>query len=183
MQINNITKDKHIKDYFFVLRRRKWIVISFLFITCTTVTIATFMQKPIYEAVSTITVDLQSPNVVSVNDVVNLGERNWWAYRDYIETQREIARSRRTASEVMKHLNLLNEEGLKEKGDPISTLLEKLEVELVRDTRIMKIHIYEEDPERASLIANEFAKVYTEANMNLKIDPSREAHSLLKEEV
>jgi len=143
------------------------------------------MQVPIYEATSTVIVDAQSPNVLSVGvgDVVNLGERNWWAYRDYIETQREIIKSRQLAYTVIKNLNLSDDKKFRGKDDPVDTLLEKLEVELVRDTRILKIRVCEEDPKQASLIANEFAKVYAEFNRALKTSVSSEAHLWLKEEV
>lgn len=183
MHISYLSKDIHIKDYLTILRRRKWIAISFFLITVTSVTIATFLQKEVYRATATVIVDAESPDVLSVKDVIKLGETNYFAYRDYIETQQEIIRSRRTAHYVIKNLNLQNKEEIKKAKDPIEALLKKLHVELVRDTRIVKIQADDEDPKLASLIANEFAKVYADSNIALKMKMSSQAQAWLKDEV
>ena len=179
----SITKDTHIKDYINILLRRKWIVISFFLITVTTVTIATFIQKKTYKASATVIVEVESPNVLSVKDIVKLGESNYFAYRDYIETQQEIIKSRRTAHHVMKNLKLGSREEFKKAKDPIDALLKKVKVEHVRDTRILRISAENGDPKLVALIANEFANVYTSSNMSLKVKMSGQAQGWLKEEV
>ena len=178
-----LSADIHIKDYINILWRRKWIVISFFFIIVTTVTVATFMQKEIYRASATIIVNLESPDVLSVRDVVKLGETNYFAYRDYIETQQEIIRSRRTAHNVIRNLKLMQREEFKKEKDPIVSLLKKLRIELVRDTRIIRISYDNEEPKLASMIANEFAKAYRGSNIALKTKISGQAESWLREEV
>jgi len=184
MQLNEFSKEIHIKDYIAIMWRRKWMLISFFLITITSVTIATFLQKNIYRAASTVIVDVESPDILSVKDVVKLGETNYLAYRDYIATQQEIIRSRRSAHAVMKNLDLLaHKKELRESKDPIQELLKKLRVELIRDTRILKISIDDEDPELASNIANEFARVYADSNISLKTRASSQAQSWLRQEV
>lgn len=173
----------HIKDYISILRRRKWTLISFFLITVTAISIATFSQKRTYRATATVIVDAESPDVLSVKDVVKLGESNYFAYRDYIETQQEIIRSKRTAYRVMKNLKLGGLEEFKKAKNPIEALLKKLNVELIRDTRIVAIHVDDGNPRLASAIANEFAKVYADSNIALKMKMSREAESWLKQEV
>jgi len=167
MQINSINKDMHIKDYISILQRRKWVIISFFLITVTAVTVATFSQKRVYRATATVIVETAS---------------HYFAYRDYIETQQEIIRSRRTVYHVMKNLKLRGMEEFKKSKDPIQTLLKKLHVELIRDTRIIAIHVDDGDPRHASMMANEFAKVYVNSNIALKTKMSRQAEAWLKEE-
>ncbi|MBU4342662.1 MAG: polysaccharide biosynthesis tyrosine autokinase [Candidatus Omnitrophica bacterium] len=179
----HITKDIHIKDYINILLRRKWIVISFFLITVTTMTIATFLQKKTYKAEATVIVEVESPNVLSVKDVVKLGESNYFAYRDYIETQQEIIKSRRTAHHVIKNLKLGSREEFKKAKDPIGALLKQVKVEHIRDTRFLRISAEDGDPKLAALIANEFANVYTSSNMSLKLKMSGQARGWLKEEV
>ena len=178
-----MSKDIHIKDYISILRRRKWIVISFFLISVTTITIASFMQRPVYRATSTVIIDAESPNVLSLKDVVKLGESNYFAYRDYIDTQKEIIRSRRTTHHVIKNLHLLRRKEFRKMKDPITTLLKRLHVELVRDTRILVIQVDDQDPRWAARIANEFAKVYADSNLALKMKLSRQAEDWLKGEV
>jgi len=176
-------KDIHLKNYLFILFNRKWIVISFFFIIVATITIATFMQKNVYRAAATVIVDAESPDVLSVKDIVKLGESNYFAYKDYIETQQEIIRSRRTAHKVMKNLGLKDRTEFIRSKDPLETLLKKLRVELVRGTRILKINADDNDPVQACRIANEFANVYVDSNIALKMRTSNEAEDWLKKEV
>jgi len=178
-----LNKDIHITHYISILKRRKWILISFFFITVTAVSFLTFTQKKVYRATATVIVDAESPDVLSVKDVVKLGENNYFAYRDYIETQQEIIRSRRTAYRVGKNLNLFSMPEYKNTKDPIAKLLKKLHVELIRDTRIIRISVDDENPILASRIANEFAKVYASSNIALKIQLSKEAQAWLEEEL
>lgn len=183
MNLSDFNKNIHIKDYLSILRRRKWIFISFFFITVTTITIATFVQQKTYRATATVIVDVESPDIISMKDVVKLGESNYFAYRDYIETQKEIIRSRRTAYYVMKNLDLKDKEEFKKVEDPISALLKKMSVELIKDTRILKIHVDDGDPKEAYRMANEFAKVYAESNIALKMKTAEDAQDWLKKEV
>jgi uncharacterized protein involved in exopolysaccharide biosynthesis len=184
MDLDNLNnKDMHVMDYLNILKRQKWIFISFFLITVTAITLTTFMQKKVYRATATIIVDAESPNILSVKDVVKLGESDYLAYRDYIDTQKEIVRSRRITHQVIKNLELDQEKKFKEAADPVELFLKKLQVELVRDTRILKISIDDEDPKKASLIANEFAKVYAYSNIALKMKMSSEAQDWLRDEV
>jgi len=172
----------HLRDYFSILRRRKWIAISFFFIAVTTVALATFVQKPLYKATASVIVDIESPDILSETDVVTLGESEYYLYRDYIETQQEIIKSRRTAHSVMKNLNLGQMKDFRKKKDPIKALLKKAKIMSVRDTRIIEIHAHNENPKLASRIANEFAKVYVDSNIALKIKASKQAQGWLKGE-
>ncbi len=185
MELSTINENinMHLRDYLNILRRRKWVAASFFFITVTTVALASFIQKPVYRAAATVIIDIESPSVLSVKDVVKLGETEYYLYRDYIETQKEIIRSRRVAHAVMKNLRLADEEEYRKKKDPIEILLKKLKVDLVGDARIIKIHAESRDPKLASRIANEFAKIYVNSNIDLKIDVSNEAQDWLRKEV
>ena len=186
MNIGDINKTIHIKDYLAVLRRRKWIFISFFLITVTTIAIGTFKQQKIYRATATVIVDARSPEVLSgrdVRDVVELGENNYWGYRDYMETQYEIIKSRRLAYAVIKKLKLFNQEDFKKAKDPIGLLLKKLEVKSIRDTRMIGIQIDDKNPKQAARLANEFARSYVYSNLALKIKMSGEAQEWLRQEV
>ncbi len=176
-------KDLDVKDYISILLRRKWTVALFFVITVTLITWMTFRQTPIYKASSTVIVDAASPDILAVKDVIKLGETNYFAYKAYIETQQEIIKSRRIAYQVIKNLGLKNEEEFIKSKDPIDTLIRKLKVELVKDTRILRINVEDEDPKKASLMANEFAKVYVDYNISLKIQASNDAEGWLKKEV
>ncbi len=184
---NNMTlklqEQIHLKDYLTVIKNRKWIVIGVFIITVSIITFASFVQKPIYRSTATVIVDIESPNVLSVKDVVTLGEPNYFAYKEYLETQLEIIKSRRVAHYVFKNLNLAGLEEFLEAKDPIKTLLKKIKVELVRDTRVIKISADDQDKLLAQNLANEFAKVYAESNLAFRAGLSEEAKRFLQTEV
>jgi len=183
MENTHNNKDLHVRGYIAILTRRKWTVISFFAVTVALITWMTFKQTPIYRASSTIIVDVQSPDILAVKDIIKLGETNYFAYKAYIETQQEIIKSRRIAYRVMKNLGLRNTEEFAKAKDPLDALLKKLKVELVRDTRILKINVEDESPKKAANIANEFAKVYVNSNIALKVQASSDAEGWLKDEV
>lgn len=186
MNMTDINSSIHIKDYMAVLRRRKWIFISFFLITVTTITIGTFKQQNVYRATATVIVDSKSPEVLSgrdVKNVVELGESDYGGYRDYMETQQEIIKSRRLAHAVIKKLKLLDQEEFKKAKDPLDAILKKLDVKSVRDTRMLEIQIEDKNPKQAALIANEFAKSYEDSNIALKMKMTNQAQEWLKQEV
>ncbi|MBU1006213.1 MAG: polysaccharide biosynthesis tyrosine autokinase [Candidatus Omnitrophica bacterium] len=186
MNIGDINSTIHIRDYLNVLRNRKWIIISFFVITVTVTTVATLKQENIYKAEATVIVDTRSPDVFSgrqVADVVELGESNYWGYKDYIETQKEIIRSRRLAYSVLKSLNLDKKEEFKKVEDPIARLLRKVQVKTRVSTRMLQIEALDKDPKQAADIANEFAKAYVDSNISLKIKTSNQAQEWLRKEV
>jgi len=184
MENTYFNKDLHIRDYCPILIRRKWIAISFFVITVSLMTWMTFKQVPVYRASATVIVDAQSPDILAVKDIVKLGESNYFAYKAYIETQQEIIKSRRVAYKVFKNLDYLRDkEEFRNAGNPIDALLKKLKVELVRDTRIIKVSAEDENPKDARNIANEFSKVYVDSNIDLKTQTSSDAENWLKKEV
>jgi capsular exopolysaccharide synthesis family protein len=131
-------------------------------------------------------IDSRSPEVLSgrdVKNVVELGESDYGGYRDYMETQQEIIKSRRLAHAVIKKLKLLDREEFMKSKDPLEELLKKLEVKPVRDTRMLEIQVEDKDPRQASRIANEFARSYADSNIALKMKMTGEAQKWLEREV
>lgn len=183
MENTYFNKDLHVRDYISILSRRKWMIVSFFAVTVSLITWMTFKQIPIYRASSTVIVEVASPDILAVKDVIKLGETNYYAYKAYIETQQEIIKSRRIAHQVIKNLGLKNKEEFIKAKDPVDTLLKKLKVELVKDTRILRINVEDENPKEASRITNEFARVYVNSNISLKIQASTDAEGWLKKEV
>src|SRR3989338_8485499 len=183
-QTDKSQKDIHLKDYLFILLNRKWIVISFFIFIVTIVSFATFIQKPVYRATATVIVDTETPNVLSsVSEVVRLGESNYFAYRDYMDTQKEIIKSRRNAYRVFKKLQLSSNKEFSDEKDPLEALLKKIKVASLRNTKILEISADDTDPKMASVMANEFAKVYSDSNLALSTKTSNNAEDWLKKEL
>ncbi|MFA5388474.1 MAG: polysaccharide biosynthesis tyrosine autokinase [Candidatus Omnitrophota bacterium] len=115
------------------------------------VILADIKQKPVYRASATVIIGVVIPDDFS--------------YRTYVETQREIIKSRRTAHHVIKNL------GLKEDTD---SLLRKVKTQSIKGTEIIRIVAEDAEAENARRIANEFARVYINPALSrIKTDNAR----------
>ncbi len=90
----------HIRDYLEVIKNRKWVVLSFLFITVFVVAIFTFTATPIYEASTEILVEQNQP-------ALSTGRLLLPTYDpEFFETQARLISSKNVALKVVNLLNL-----------------------------------------------------------------------------
>ena len=170
-----------LSDYLKVIKNRKSIIATFFFVTVFVVTIASFMAKPVYMATVTLLIDMESPNVLTATDPsVTLGPTNYYAYKEYFQSQVEIIKSRSIARQVLNELDLNKTEEYKNAEDPVKDLLEKVKTEEVDGTRLLLLHVFNRDPQQAADIANSIARVYIERN--LAYITQSEVMNLLKNE-
>jgi succinoglycan biosynthesis transport protein ExoP len=94
-------EDTHLRDYFAVIMKRKWVVVSFLMSVVVITMVVTFMTTPLYKStvVIRITQDqggdpLKSPQSVQPDEP------------DYYQTQYEILKSDALAEKVIRRLDL-----------------------------------------------------------------------------
>ena len=104
MAKNSEQEGLQFKNYLEIIRRRKWITVTFFVVLVTAVAIGTFRQTPVYRATATVLVQKESPRVLSFKDVVTLGEQ--YDYKDYYQTQLKIIKSRTIAEKVISRLEL-----------------------------------------------------------------------------
>ena len=147
------------------MRRKRIVALLFLIIVILAAWIS-LKQKPLYIACSTVIIEAVSPDILAIKDIAKSSEAYYFAYKTYMETQREIIKSRRVGHHVIKNLGLKNKEAFNLKNDPIGSLLKKLKVDIVKGTWVIRISAEDEDPEEASRIANEFAMVYVNPSLN-----------------
>ncbi|CAN2045708.1 polysaccharide biosynthesis transport protein [Candidatus Magnetomoraceae bacterium gMMP-1] len=91
-----------LKDYFRVIMKRKWIILTCFFIIVIAVAIHTFTAIPIYKASIRLVIEKENPNLVSIQEVMAVDASG----SDYYQTQYKIIESRTVAREVISRLNL-----------------------------------------------------------------------------
>ncbi len=160
-----MNEEINIQDYWKIVKKRKNIVLVFFFTVVTVVTIASFMMPPVYRASAILLIDLESPNVLTATGEVSLGPSNYYTYKEYFQSQVEIIKSRSLLRQVFEQLNLESKEKYKEADDPISKFSKSIEVNPVRDTRLLIIAAEGQDPELAAKIANALAKAHVTHNL------------------
>jgi polysaccharide biosynthesis transport protein len=143
-----------LQDYLVVLRRQRWLIIA---VTVAVVVVAvgvSFAQTPVYEAETEVVVEpVRRTQDVSLEELL-LPQAN------VVETERVVATSRRVAERVAEEL------GLPDARDA----LERIRVETVRDTRVLRIIAAHPDPEEAAQTADAFAAAYLDVKRDQAVD-------------
>ncbi len=167
-------KQAHLRDYLEVLVRRKWIVIVFLISVVITVTVASFMMKPLYKGAATIQLMSGKTDIVTFKDVYEV--------KDDLETQYKILSSKNLAARVVAKLNLEKKE---EGGNEISInkFIRGLEIVPIKKTELVTVNFIAEDPEVAAYTANTVADEYINFRQESKLKPTQLGGMRLKKEV
>jgi polysaccharide biosynthesis transport protein len=146
--------------------RKKWPITLLFLVVAAVIGLVVWLnikQRPFYIASSAVIVDILKP-----------GKTDYLSCGAYMDTQREVIASRRVAHHVIKNLGLINRKDFKASKDPIAVLLGKLNADVVKGTGVIKINVRDENPEEASRIANEFARVYVNPSLSrIEVNNSR----------
>lgn len=193
-QTEFVEEELHLRDYWKIIVKYRWFVLSFFVIVVTLGTVWTFMQRPVYRATATIWIEKEAPKVVSFQEVLTVDTST----TDYYQTQYQILQSQTIARKVIFKLKLYQHpEFILSDGIPVETpknynevnigtvnaFLSKLKVEPVRNSRIVKINYETYTPELAALIANTIADVYIEQSLETKTGVSQEAVNWLQKKI
>lgn len=195
--------------YFKILSIHKWSIIGFsIFITLLT-TLVVYSMDPVYEATTTILIESQEENVVSIEEVYGIPG----AIDEYFETQNQILQSRYLAEKVIDALNIprhpdfdpeLQEPGLvqtvvswftvgfaaKEKKDVVvpdyavrNNIVGKfrgnLKVAPVRNSQLIKITFESRDPELSTNVPNTLADIYIHSDREARLNITKKATGTL----
>ncbi len=189
------------------VRRRKWSILAF---TVTASLIAAFYALsiiPIYLASTTILIESQPANVISIEEVYELDSRS----QQYFETQVEILDSRPLAEMVIESLDLLDEPefaaGEKPSGsiadwrswlpfdlpgkhattssgplaEAIKAYYARLGVVPIRGTQLVRVYFESEQPELAARVANAHAQAYIRRMLTERVDVTKSAGAWMAE--
>lgn len=184
--------------YLRVLFRRKWLILAFFAVTVSAVTVWSLRQPKVYGAAISVIIDVTAPRFLDkdVQDVTADSYSNYWANREYYETQHKVITSRAVSQRVVEKLGLSSDpaflgldkvpdekvraEAMK-KADAVGRLQGKIKVDPVKDSRVTFIKIEDSDANRAALLANEVAEAYIQENLASKLKVTETASQWLEE--
>lgn len=138
-----------LKELFLILRKRLWLIIILIILSIATSGIVSFyVLEPQYKTFTTLMVgkpkDYQNyDSKLEYNDLL-LNQR-------LVSTYGQIVQSRVVTDQVIENLGL---------DMSYSTFRDKVSVNLVKDTEIIKIEVIDVEPVLAANIANETAQVF-----------------------
>jgi succinoglycan biosynthesis transport protein ExoP len=162
-----------LRRYAAILRKRIWAVIAIVTVGITGSVLWTLRQPKVYEATATIMINPQSPRVNKDDEVIELGAGSVMYMRDYYNTQLEVltsfplAHATVTRGDVQKFYDrLAPREQFPDLSDDkrieaaAERLVKMLRADQHRDSRIIAIHVRNQDPELAKALANAHVASY-----------------------
>ena len=192
VQTIDFARETHLKDYWRIILRRKWIVIGFAILTTTVVGVMSFLTTPLYKASATIVIESEDSDVLNPSQSSSKG-LSYDIFENYIKTQMSLIFSRSVAGKVFDELGMADlpryqqephpvkrafkgwmksisrflggKAGTGAKPDPLHYFLKDIELERVKGTRALTISVYNPDRELAAQAANAIAERYARDNM------------------
>lgn len=193
-----------LRQYWNILNRKKWPIIGLATVVSIIALLVVYAITPIYQATSTILIESQNANVVSIEEIYGLDTRA----QQYYETQFEILKSRPLAERVVNELSLTEHPTFKaeEKSagfnwrsllpfsiatQPVATEIDpneltiaaakqyqaNLNISPVRKTQLVYVNYQSPNPKLAAQIANAHANAYIESIMDARVDMTQSAAS------
>ncbi|HTL46984.1 MAG TPA: polysaccharide biosynthesis tyrosine autokinase [Verrucomicrobiae bacterium] len=188
----DFAQETHLKDYWRIVLRRKWIVVGFALLTTAIVGVMSFTTTPLYKASATIVVENEDSDVLNPADNSSKGV-SYDIFENYIKTQMSLILSRSVAGKVFDELNMaelpryqqephpvkrafgawmkkvsafVNGKPVSDtKPDALALFLKDVELERVKGTRALQISVYNPEAELAAKAANAIAERYARDNM------------------
>lgn len=180
------SEEIHLRDYWRIVLRRKWMIIAFFFVTVIMITIYTFKQKPVYQGVATIRIYKEAPKILSFEEVVNTDIYGYGQEESFYNTECEVLKSRSLAERVIRKLHLdrhpefVSDETKQEWKDQdidetmkmkilVDVFLSKMDIQHIRNSELVKIKMKTNSPELSARIANTLAEEYVDKNLEDKV--------------
>ncbi|MCP4679767.1 MAG: polysaccharide biosynthesis tyrosine autokinase [Deltaproteobacteria bacterium] len=179
-----------ILGYLRIIQRRWLLIVLTMLVAVGLTAFVTLRMTKIYRATTKIRIETQAPQVLGreVEDVVEMGTGSFWSNIEYYETQYKIIESRDVASRIVQEFRL-NEDPeflevpLEERDDFEPVTLEEAAqvlqgittVEPIKDSRLVMVHVDNQDPQRAQLYANAVAKAYRDKNLESMLQSTVDA--------
>ncbi|HZI04693.1 MAG TPA: GumC family protein, partial [Archangium sp.] len=187
-----------VMQYVRALWRRKWLIIGVTAVMVLVGLFHTLRQPKIYAASTSLIIDVAAPRVLDteVKEVMGDERGNYWANKEYYQTQSEVITSRAVASRVVDRLGLrtdatfLGVAGIQDAearkkamaaADPVSLVRSRITVIPSANSRVVRIAVEDVDPKRAALLANEVAEAYIAENLALRLKTTEGASVWLEE--
>jgi capsular exopolysaccharide synthesis family protein len=197
-------RPNRLREYWDIILRRRWTVLTCFAIVLVAVMTATFLMTKIYRATLTLQIDQQETKVMAVGGV----SPNDTAYYDsqyFYQTQYELLRSDALAQRVIEQLNLVAPSQTAKKSKSWLDIFKKdseteddatpeeaetglmaglpgaLTVAPVRNSQLVRVHFDSADPQMAARIANEIAVAFIKLNLERRMEATSYARTFLQE--
>lgn len=180
MALSHRSGDVAIRQYLWVVWRRRWLIAAFAVVGTLGAAIWAYTQVPVYQAAALIQLDPDPPKVIGIQDVVPVGS----ASGDYVVTQHALIRSRLVLERAIEMANLRHRiAGMANAEDPSRLIVGAVSVVPRRGTRLVEIRYDSPDAGLAAEMANTVARAYIKNNLDSKLKGAKDAIVWLTEQM
>ncbi|MDL1980881.1 MAG: GumC family protein [Deltaproteobacteria bacterium] len=207
MNLTEKEQSVHLTEYYYILTKHKSLIIASFVITVALTLFFTLLMKPVYRATATIVIEKQQSTSPLTGE--RLDYESYVSQSLTFNTHFKLITSRSVLEQVIKNLKLDRKKelevsfikkllgqfkknirlllGLEEKllspheklSQLIKKLQKKIDIEEVRDTRLLRVNVEDHDPAMARDIANVLAKAYIDFDINNRLTSSHNTLSWL----
>jgi capsular exopolysaccharide synthesis family protein len=205
-------KEVNLRDYWKVIQKRRWIIIAFFWIVLITTAVGTFTMRPIYRGTVTIQINKENPQIVDFKEIfaVNTMDMDYYQTQYKILESRTLARRVIQALKLSEHpefqpkpetpfqkwksntLTSLSSFFPSSHKDPsenekesqlINRFLNKLKIEPIRNSRLVKIHFDSNSPPLSTQASNSLATTYIQQNLETRFVSTEQAKEWLTKQL
>lgn len=196
-----------LREYWEVIVRRRWTVLTCLAIVFVAMMTATFLSTKIYRSTLTLQIDQQESKLMSVGSV-SPNDSGYYDSQNFYQTQYELLKSDALAQRVIEQLNLVatspentkkskswldifKQDDEKPEENPatpdapetglMAGLPGALSIVPVRNSQLVRINFDSPDPQMAARIANEISVAFVKLNLERRTEATTYARTFLQE--
>src|SRR5215510_2837804 len=165
----------HFLDYWRIIRVRKTVILAVFLLVAITTTAVTFILPPTFASITRILVQKDAPDIAGIG-----GGQSYNMFDPYwVQTEFEKIQSKLILYQVISNLNLNVTWGEKYKEGALrpdltyKLLKRAIDVNQSRNTSLIEIKAFSDDPNEAAAIANMIAEVYRKSRRDKWDDMSR----------
>ena len=203
----SLEESPRLLDYWHIILKRRWAVLTCLLVIFSTVAIGTFKQKPIYAGRILIEVNPEEPQVLNFQQIQPTGAS--WDVQSYRETQYKILKSRSLAERVVRDLRLYqypefyqsrsflgliakNPDNIPSASDPnppdpnsdayrnsVSNFMSAVAVNPIERSNLVEVSFYSPNAPLAARIANQLGEDYIDQNLQVRWNEALKASEWL----
>lgn len=195
-------KPNRLREYWEIVQRRRWTVITCFVILLVSMMTATFLTTKIYRSTLTLQIEQKEYDVVTSTKGASPNDTGYYDSQTFYQTQYELLKSDALAQRVIEQLNLVSttkprteggffgflkktEEPEESPQEPATGLLPSLPGVLtiapVRNSQLVKVSFDSPDPQMAARIANEIASAFINLSLERRMEATSYARTFLQE--
>ncbi len=175
----------HFLDYWRIIRIRKTVILAVFLLVVITATLVTFILPESFSSTARIKVERDQNDIPGLMQAQQIGG----GYDPYfIQTEFEVIQSELILSNVIQQLNLNEVWGKKFAGgerlktqETMSLLKRVMDLRPVRNTSLIEIRVFSEDPREAATLANAIAETYRQHRLEQRKELSAGGIKALEE--